>query len=141
MRGSPLLLLLVLAVVLSLLGVPIWSLTHQMRRTNPSLPKIQSIAQPQWVDVILTSSAPGVFFVKSLDRTLLQTSSAVKSFESRIPLTLESPEDLVVSGKWEGSSSPHALRIEIKFGGESLVDMTFWGTETLQEVVTIPERH
>lgn len=63
-----------------------------------------------------------------------------QSFEAAFSMNANEPEDIAVFADFMERNQPAALRVEVKRGGEVLVEKTFWGTGVVQDVVTIPAK-
>lgn len=132
MRGSPIFRLVLMAVALALAGIPVWVLT----RATPDAPaQPPTAAEPssRWVDVEMTSSAPGILSLSALGQVLLTSPEGATSAQGRAWISREA--DLVASAVWPAADGPHALHIVIREDGKVTRDATFWGTGSVEDVV------
>ncbi len=137
MRGSPIFRLLLVLAGLLLAGIPVWQLTHRREEAPVPPPVVPApdASTGHWVEVEMTASAPGRLVLSSLGRPLLDSGNSVPTLGGRIFVSGKSPDDLVVSAKWENSADNHAVRVVVKENGETLKDVTFWGTDSVEDVL------
>jgi hypothetical protein len=48
------------------------------------------------------------------------------------------PEDLVVKARFVSPQKNAALRIQVQASGKMLKDATLWGSESIEDVISIP---
>jgi hypothetical protein len=138
-RGFPLLRLFLVAAGLALLGVPVWLLT----RPAPSAPPQASAPiEPEKMavyEVLLTSSAPARLAVRVANQPSVESAGPVTSLTAYFTMNAAEPEDLAVFGNFDPAAENSALRVEVRLAGRTLADSTFWGTDLVEDVVTIPK--
>jgi hypothetical protein len=132
MRGSPLLSVLVLAVLLGLAAIPLWSLTRPEDRPLP-LPAPAAAASARPVEITLTATQP-VEVELTHSGTTVWTS---RQGNTEIPLP-DGALELVATARWAGATAPQAARIVLTRDGETLGDETFWGDSETTAVLTLP---
>lgn len=141
MRGSPLIRLVLTFLLLVFLGAGMWKMTSRRTRIPHNKTSEAKSVLSSTVNIILTSSAPWEkCTMRFLDRTLVIAKSGVSSEIQTVELPLEkSGTDLVIDAAWRGSDN-HALRIQILKNEISIYEVTLWGNQTVQDVVTIPQQ-
>ncbi len=134
MTGSPLLRLALILIALALLAIPLARITA--RPTAPVAPASQPTTEPittRLVSFAVTATTPpATLTLDATARTLATDPNA--------PFTTELPTattDIIVRATWPETTA-HALRVVASVDGLPLVDQTFWTTDTLADVLTIP---
>jgi len=137
MRGSPIFRLVLVFAGLLLAGIPVWQLTHRGKNLPVRVPAVAASDSEtgHWMEVEMTASAPARLALSSLGQSLLHSDTSVPALGGRIFVSGKSPDDLVVSAKWENSTANHAVRVVVKENGETLKDATFWGTDSVEDVL------
>lgn len=135
MRGSPLLHAVLLAAVLALAGIPVWSLTR------PHVHAVESKAGPadtarQAVDLAITTTAPARITLSLEGRVVWQNGIAGSRFEETLDLPTTGAE-LVATVEWTGGEN-HAARFEFVHDGEKLAETTLWGDAETTDVIPLP---
>ena len=141
MRGSPLLRLIVVASALVLLALPVWRLTLHSSpvREIPAKPTEPSGTLADY-RVVLTASSPARLQAMVANQPTASSPDSSQSFEAVFSMNANEPEDIAVFADFMERNQPAALRVEVKRGGEVLVEKTFWGTGVVEDVVTIPSK-
>jgi hypothetical protein len=131
MRGSPLIQALILAIVLALAGVPVWSLTRPHEHVEPAKPKS---AEPAAVarDVVVTSTSEAEVEISLSGTVVWRGQPAAKQFETT--LTLPPDAEIVASTRWTQGGT-NAARFQISHDGETLTDATLWGDTEASDVL------
>ncbi len=132
MRGSPILRLVLMAIALALAGIPVWLLTRPTQEVVAQLAAAPE-SSSRWVEVEMTSSAPGTLSLSALGKVLLATSAGATSARERVWIGREA--DLVASATWPNGDVPHALRVVLREDGRVTRDATFWGAGSVEDVV------
>lgn len=137
MRGYPLLRLLILAGVLLVLGIPVWSIT---RKTQPPasvtpVPREEKVAQ---FDVTLTSSAPAKLSLSAGGGKPILTSYDATGLKHSYSMNEKKPDDLVVTGVAMNRGLPLAVRVVVESNGRNLLDTTLWGSGSVEDALSIP---
>lgn len=138
MRGVPLLRLLLVATGLVLLGLPVWSLTRPVKPDALPVPAVEP-RKMQTYAIRLTASAPARMTVSAANQTAEESQSPATSLATTYTMDAAAPDDIVVSGRFDDSSNPAALRVEVTAAGKKIADSTFWGNGTVEDVVSIPK--
>jgi len=132
MRGAPILRLVLMAIALALAGIPVWLLTRPTPEVVAPLPAAPE-SSARWVEVEMTSSAPGTLSLSALGKALLTSPAGATSARERVWIGRES--DLVASATWPVADTPHALRVVLREDGRVTRDATFWGAGSVEDVV------
>ena len=141
MRGSPLLRLILVASALVLLALPVWRLTLHSSPAR-EIPAKPAEASEDLADfqVVLTASSPARLQAMVANQPTASSPDSSQSFEAGFSMNANEPEDIAVFADFMERNQPAALRVEVKRGGEGLVEKTFWGTGVIEDVVTIPSK-
>ncbi len=134
MTGSPLLRLALILIALVALAIPLASITGRTE-APPSQTDVTEPARPftRTVTFAITStSTPASLTITATDRTLATDPPA--TFTAELPATAT---DLIIRASWPDTTS-HALRVIATNDGLPLIDQTFWATDTLADVLTLP---
>lgn len=136
MRGSPLFRAGLMVVALLLLLVPLRSLTSARSAQSPSLPA--SSPDASIVNLTITSTShPFQFEVSHLGKTIWKgesnTSTASKALALSFPME---GIDLVVAASW-AQRQETAVRLQVARGDGTPLTKTLWGTEQVNDVVTL----
>ena len=138
MRGTPWLRLLLTAAALAIAGVPVFLTTGAQKPADgPAPPTRPAPTARQLTLSIITAPAARSIGATYLGRELISPSTAGGTFSGTISLPA-GPADLVVTAEWPGRE-PAAVRVSASDESGPLADVSFWGRERVEEVVTIPE--
>lgn len=133
MRGSPLLQALLLAIVLALAGVPVWSLTRPHEHVEPTQPKAAP-ADSSSRDLAVTSTAEAEVELSLSGTVIWRGQPAAKHFEATISLPPDA--ELVASVRWAHGGT-NAVRFQISRDGETQADTTLWGDAEANDVLSL----
>jgi len=133
MRGSPLLQALLLAVVLALAGVPVWSLTRPHEHFEPAQPKAHS-ADSTNRELSVTSTAEAEVELSLSGTVIWRGQPAAKLFETTISLPPDA--ELVASVRWTKGGT-NAVRFLVSSDGEIQTDTTLWGDTEANDVLSL----
>jgi len=134
--------LILVAAALALLAVPVWRLTLHSSPVR-EIPAKPTEPSGNLVDyqVVLTPSSPARLQAIVANQPTALSPDSSQSFEAVFSMNANEPEDIAVFADFmERNNQPAALRVEVKRGGEVLVEKTFWGTGVVEDVVTIPSK-
>jgi len=143
MTGSPLLRLIFVLAGLLLLAIPAWRLATRTQPLQPDSIPASSPASPTADPIALTfTAAPGPeeIQVQISGSNVATVRSVHWPATVTLPITLPAEGiDLVISATWaQTTEAPvHALRIQATRNARSLADATFWGTDSVMDVVTL----
>ena len=133
MRGSPLLQALLLAVVLVLAGLPVWTLTRPHAHSEPAKSPKQE-AGARTADLIVTSTSEADVELALSGTTIWQGGPAANRFEAS--LSLPPDAELVARIRWIRGGT-NAARIQISRDGEIQTDVTLWGDADATDVLPV----
>lgn len=133
MRGSPFLQALLLAIVLALAGVPVWSLTRPHEHVEPSQPKAAP-AETANRDLAVTSTAEAEVELNLSGTVIWRGQPAAKHFEATISLPADA--ELVASVRWPQRGT-NAVRFQFSRDGEIQTDTTLWGDAEASDVLSL----
>jgi hypothetical protein len=139
MRGAPWIRFSITAGALALFAIPIWLLTRSDAPTLVPIPAAQSRPTQRDVTLEIETAPPAEAIGASyLGRELIPSENAGGSFSGTIQLPTDSAADLLVSAKWSGTATA-ALRVRVSDENGILTEASFWGTENVLDVFTVPE--
>ena len=138
MEGRPWLRILLSLIGFSLLGWPVWSVTHPAAVAAPVEKKTAAAAQPLRVEVTF-ASAPTSFDLEYLGAPLLSGRAPSRDFSVvwKVAIPKEGV-DLFVSAEWPAGTPTTAVRVRVSRNGDPLAEQTFWANDSLAETVTVP---
>jgi hypothetical protein len=128
-----------MAVALALAAVPVWLLTQS---EAPSASAVPAATPPPLereltleIESAPTAQAIGVTY---LGRELIPQTPAGGRYFGSIRLPATSTVDLVVTARWTGTSTA-ALRVRVANDDGPVAEASYWGTDHVEDVFTIPE--
>ena len=139
MRGTPWIRFALMACALALVAVPIWLLTRSEGSSEPAAPP----PAPPAVERDLTleiESAPAAqsIVISYLGRELIPSTPPDGTYSGTIRLPAASPADLVVTARW-ASTPMAALRVRVSDLDGPVAEASYWGTDRVEDVLTIPQ--
>ncbi|KAB2640869.1 MAG: hypothetical protein DVB30_00510 [Verrucomicrobia bacterium] len=149
MKGSPLIRLGVVLVILIAVLWPVYRLTNSapLQKTEgapeqslpPTIPSLRANKPTLRATLLLHASPmPNQCQVTQGDRIILTEKNLVSPGEYRIPVELVKGMDLVIRATW-GNEEPHAIRAEVLVHGyQQTLEKSFWAQGTLEDTLTIP---
>ncbi len=137
MRGHPILRLVILMCCLATAGIPVYLITRErpvgvQPTAAPSAKKITPY------EITLTSSTPALISLDSVGQKPLQSQPGADSLIATYMMDAAKPEDLVVKARFASPQKNAALRIQVQVAGKTLKDATLWGSESIEDVISIP---
>lgn len=137
MRGYPLLRLLILAGVLLVLGIPVWSMTRKTSTPAAVTPSVREEKVAQF-DVTLTASSPAKLSLSAGGGKPILTSYDATGLKHSFSMNEKKPDDLVVTGVAMNRSQSFAVRVVVESNGRNLLDTTLWGSASVEDALSIP---
>jgi hypothetical protein len=138
MRGTPWLRFVLMAIALALTAVPIWLL---MRSEAP--PAHGNSAPPKeaerQVTLEIVSAPPADSIRVSYLGQELASENQRGSYSGTLRLPSSSPADLVLVATWQGTTQRAALHVQVSNEDGPIADASYWGTNRVDDVFTIPE--
>lgn len=139
MEGRPWLRILLIVVGFSLVGWPVWGVTHHASAPAPAKPSSEAPAEPLRVRVTF-ASPPASFELDYLGKPLLSGRAPDREFsgEWKVAIPKEGVE-LFMGAKWPPGTPATAVRLTLTRGGNPLAEQTFWADGSLAETMTVRE--
>lgn len=138
MRGSPLILTALLALALLVAGIPVWSLTRPHEHKTPlAAPAASPAAGLRSLDLSITTTAPATIELRHTGQLVWSSSAPAESFTATLPAE-KSATDFVATIRWLDGSRQHAARFQFAYDGDTLADLTLWGEQSTEDVLTVP---
>lgn len=138
MRGTPWIRFTLMAIALALAGIPIVLVTQTDDPSITSVPSAQSQpAERELTLAIETAPAAQAIGASYLGRQLIPLDHKGGSFSGTIRLPAGSAADLVVTAEWNGTTQA-AVRARASDENGPLAEVSFWGAEKIEDVLTIP---
>jgi hypothetical protein len=141
MEGRPWLRVALIVLGFSLLGWPVWSLTHHATVPTPVAPEVKNSVPEPLRATITFATPPATCAVKALGEVLVESTDpgreVITDWEATVP---SEGLDILVKATWPDGTEQTAVRVAITRGAETLADETFWTTDRLVKTVTIPGR-
>lgn len=138
MRGTPWLRFALMAIALALAGVPILLLTRSEETSSPAVPvRSSAFVERELTLEIHTAPAAQSIGASYLDRELIPSAHEGGSYSGTIRLPANSAADLVVTANWRETQAA-ALRVRTSNEDGPVAEASFWGTDKIEEVLTIP---
>jgi hypothetical protein len=138
MRGTPWLRFALMAIALALTAVPVWLLmrsdTGPPVRLAPT-PKME--AERQLTLEIVSAPTADSIRVSYLGKELVSADQK-GSYSGTVRLPSTSPADLVVMATWQGTPRA-ALHVQVSNEDGPVAEASYWGTDRVDEVLTVPE--
>jgi hypothetical protein len=139
MRGTPWLRFALMGCALALVAVPIWLLTRSEGSPQPAVPA----TAPPTVERDLTLEIESVPAAQSigisyLGRELIPSNPPGGTYSGKIRLPATSPADLVVMARWADTPMA-ALRVRVSDVDGPVAEASYWGTDRVEDVLTIPQ--
>lgn len=134
MTGSPLLRLAFVLIALIALAIPLARMTARPEASSASVDS-STPARPTTRSVtiaVTTTSTPASLTLTAPGRTVATDPEA--PFTTDLPTN---PTDIIIRASWP-EAVPHAVRVVASIDDIPLVDHTFWATDTLADVLTLP---
>jgi hypothetical protein len=138
MSGTPWLRFALMTVALALAAVPLWLL---MRPAAPPAPANSGSAVQEERELTLeVASAPAAHSIRVsyLGQELISGAQTGGSYSGTLRVPSSSPTDLVVMATWSGTETA-ALRVRVSNEDGPIAEASYWGTDRVQDVFTIPE--
>ncbi|HEY5811820.1 MAG TPA: hypothetical protein VIT23_04100 [Terrimicrobiaceae bacterium] len=125
-----------MVVALALAGIPIWMLIRPEEAAV--VPPVSSPAAPERELTLEIQTAPAAqsLHASYLERKLIPANHEGGNYTGVIRLPT-SAADLIVTASWEGTHVA-ALRVRTSNNDGPIAEASFWGTDEIEEVITIP---
>jgi hypothetical protein len=138
MRGTPWLRFALMAIALALTAVPVWLLLRSNTASPAELnPTPRKDAERQLTLEIVSVPIAKSIRVSYLGKELVSADQG-GSYSGTLHLPSSSPADLVVIATWQGTQRA-ALRVQVSNEDGPVAEASYWGTDRVDDVFTIPE--
>jgi hypothetical protein len=138
MRGTPWLRFALMTIALALTAIPIGLL---MRPAAPPAPANSGSANQEERELTLeVVSAPAAHSIRVsyLGQELIPRAQTGGSYSGTLRVPSSSSADLVVMATWTATETA-ALRVRVSNDDGPIAEASYWGTDRVQDVFTIPE--
>ena len=138
MRGTPWLRFALMVIALAMTAVPIWLLMRSdapPALLNPVPPRE---AERQVTLEIVSAPRADSLHVSYLGQELVSEEQE-GSYSGTLRLPSSSPADLVVMARWQGTTQRAALHVQVSNEDGPIAEASYWGTDRVDDVFTIPE--
>ena len=137
MRGTPWLRFTLMTIALALAAIPVWRLMRfDAPETHPKpAPPMQ--AERQLTLEIVSAPAADSIRVSYLGQELVSEDQQ-GSYSGTLRLPSSSPADLVVLATWHGTETA-ALHVQVSNEDGPIAEASYWGTDRVHDVFTIPK--
>jgi hypothetical protein len=127
-----------MAFALVLAGVPIWMIIRSEEISSQPIPVSASASAQRELTLEIDTAPPAQSIGASyLERELIPGGYEGGSYSGTIRLPAKAAADLVVKASWRGTQAA-ALRIRTSNEDGPVTEASFWGTDKIEEVLTIP---
>jgi len=137
MRGTPWLRFALMTVALALTAVPIWLLMRSDASPTPLSPGPPKEAERELTLEIVSAPAADSIRVSYLGQELVPGDQR-GSYSRMLRLPSSSPADLVVLATWHGTETA-ALHVQVSNEDGPIAEASYWGTDRVHDVFTIPK--
>ena len=137
MRGHPILRLVILICFLAIAGIPVYLIT----RNRPVVMQSSAGLSAKKIvpyEITLTASTPAHLALAAVGQKPVESSPSAESLIATYSMDVSKPEDLVVKALFVSPQKNAALRIQVQVAGKMLKDATLWGSESIEDVISIP---
>ena len=138
MRGTPWLRFALLAIALALTAVPIWMLLRSDAPPAHLTPAPPRQTERQVTLEIVSAPTADSIRVSYLGQELVSEDQG-GSYSGTLRLPSSSPADLVVMARWQGTTQRAALHVQVSNEDGPIAEASYWGTDRVDDVFTIPE--
>ena len=137
MRGHPILRLVVLICFLAIAGIPVYLITRDRPVGVLSSGKLPSKKIVSY-EITMTSSTSAQLALAAVGQKPVESSPSAESLIATYSMDAAKPEDLVVKARFVSPQKNAALRIQVQVAGKMIKDATLWGSESIEDVISIP---
>lgn len=149
MKGSPLLRIALILLLLAVVFWPVFKVTQKSKTTlqataSPTPDSTQNGAHGILASLpatLLLHAAPAPIHcsVSQNGIVLLTESNSISPGEYRSTVNITKGDDLLITAQWS-DEEPHALRAEVLVHGyQSHLEKSFWGQRQVEDTLPVPE--
>jgi hypothetical protein len=141
MHGSPLLRTIAVTLLLLLMGIPMWRMTHEQAAASV-VPTVAAPAQTQSIVHLAVAFAakPSRFTISYLGQPIWDSSN-VSDLTAQKDVAMIYPKegvDLEYSVTWPPGTQICAARLSVAANDAEPVEKTLWGSGQIDDVLTFP---
>lgn len=137
MRGHPILRLIILICFLAIAGIPVYFITRNRSVVVQSSAELSAKKNVPY-EITMTASTPAHLALAVVGQIPVESSPSAESLIATYSMDASKPEDLVVKARFVSPQKNAALRIQVQASGKMLKDATLWGSESIEDVISIP---
>ena len=137
MRGHPILRLVILICFLAIAGIPVYLITRNRSVVVQSSAELSAKKNVPY-EITMTASTPAHIALAVVGQIPVESSPSAESLIATYSMDASKPEDLVVKARFVSPQKNAALRIQVQASGKMLKDATLWGSESIEDVISIP---
>ena len=137
MRGHPILRLVILICFLAIAGIPVYLITRNRPVVVQSSAELSAKKNVPY-EITMTASTPAHLALAAAGQIPVESSPGAESLIATYSMDALKPEDLVVKARFVSPQKNAALRIQVQVAGKMLKDATLWGSESIEDVISIP---
>jgi hypothetical protein len=137
MRGHPILRLVILICFLAIAGIPVYFITRNRSVVVQSSAELSAKKNVPY-EITMTASTPAHLALAVVGQIPVESSPSAESLIATYSMDASKPEDLVVKARFVSPQKNAALRIQVQASGKMLKDATLWGSESIEDVISIP---
>ncbi|NBR47598.1 hypothetical protein EBU02_01885 [bacterium] len=129
--------LVILICFLAIAGIPVYLITRSrplLVQSSGELPAKKIVPY----EITLTASTPAHLALAAVGQKPVESSPSAESLIATYSMDASKPEDLVVKARFVSPQKNAALRIQVQASGKMLKDATLWGSESIEDVISIP---
>jgi hypothetical protein len=129
--------LVILICFLAIAGIPVYLITRSrplLVQSSGELPAKKIVPY----EITLTASTPAHLALAAVGQKPVESSPSAESLIATYSMDASKPEDLVVKARLVSPQKNAALRIQVQASGKMLKDATLWGSESIEDVISIP---
>ena len=137
MRGHPILRLVILICFLVIAGIPVYLITRNRSVVVQSSAELSAKKNVPY-EITMTASTPAHLALAVVGQIPVESSPSAESLIATYSMDAAKPEDLVVKARFVSPQKNAALRIQVQVAGKMIKDATLWGSESIEDVISIP---
>ena len=137
MRGHPILRLVILICFLAIAGIPVYLITRNRSVVVQSSAELSAKKNVPY-EITMTASTPAHLALAVVGQIPVESSPSAESLIATYSMDAAKPEDLVVKARFVSPQKNAALRIQVQVAGKMIKDATLWGSESIEDVISIP---
>jgi hypothetical protein len=129
--------LVILICFLAIAGIPVYLITRNRSVVVQSSAELSAKKNVPY-EITMTASTPAHIALAVVGQIPVESSPSAESLIATYSMDASKPEDLVVKARFVSPQKNAALRIQVQASGKMLKDATLWGSESIEDVISIP---